>query len=75
MDSIAYNVPSIYDVATEESNVPKDKGVSPQRICCVRRCNADMYFILLFASKSIITNGFTCCNRTGSAVFKTNFFT
>jgi len=26
---IANNVSSIYDVATEESNVPKGKGVSP----------------------------------------------
>ena len=26
---ISYNVPSIYDVAIEGSNVPKGKGVSP----------------------------------------------
>jgi len=33
--TISYNVPSIYDVATEGSNVSKGQERSLYRICCV----------------------------------------
>ena len=47
---ILANVPSIYDVATVASNVPKGEGVSPQRICCVIRCQP-ISLLILFTIK------------------------
>ncbi|MQY53732.1 MAG: hypothetical protein GH149_00285 [Methanosarcinales archaeon] len=42
MALVICGIPSIYDIATEGTNVQKSKDVSSQRICCVICCKAHL---------------------------------